>query len=163
MSDEISSFGPAQELRTHAPVRFAKLGPSEEGRYDGPSLIDLLKNVLTPTKALPGTITLDPSSPSFNLNRDTRHEAIHSLLMNAPKDINPALVAPDIYPQIARQLMQSRQMQVPNHEVAAYMGAYDPKQTGVPQDWRDEYIGKLQSALGKINPKLAKTFAELSK
>lgn len=167
MADDIQAFGPAQELRTHTPVTFAKLPPNEEGRYDGPTLIDLLKKVLPLTQPSSGNITLDPSSPNFNYARDTRHEAIHSLLMNQPAAVRNMAIAPDIAGPIARQLLQSRTgMNTPDgqvNEIPAYMGAYDKTQSGVPQDWRAEYIGKLQEALFKINPKLAKTYGALSK
>lgn len=154
------------ERITHTPIVRKSLPVGEEGRYDGPTLVDMLKNTLPlmQGRELPnnGTITIDPSSPSYNENRDLRHEAIHAALMNAPKSINPALTESSNYAQIAQRLMQTRQMQNPAHEVAAYMGAYDPAQSQVPQDWRDEYIGKLQGALGKINPKLAQTMQKLS-
>jgi hypothetical protein len=165
--DTSTTYGPAQERRTRTKVKFQPLPESQEGTFQGPSMLDLLTNIPalmkgTSLESLPnnGTITLDPTSKDFDLNRDTRHEAIHSLLMNA-KGLQGSAQSPDIYSQVAQAVMQNRRGNMAD-EVPAYMGAYDPKQTSVPQDWRDEYIGKLQDTLTKINPQLAKTLGLLS-
>jgi hypothetical protein len=165
--DTYTTYGPAQERRTRTKVQFSHLPEDQQGHFQGPSMLDLLTNIPalmkgTPLEQLPnnGTITLDPTSKDFDLNLDTRHEAIHSLLMNA-KGLQGIAQSSDLYSQIAQAVMQSRRGNMAD-EVPAYMGAYDPKQTSVPQDWRDEYIGKLQDTLAKINPQLAKTLGLLS-
>lgn len=163
-----ATFGPAADRHTRVPIKFKKLPKGEQGRFETPSLLDAILNtpsLLTgkPISELPqkGSISLDPTGPDFNLDRDARHEAIHSLLMNQPGSSGIA-AAPQIYSQIAQKLMKSRNMANPAQETAAYMGSFDPKQSDVPQDWRDEYIGKLKKGLAQLNPGLAKQFGLLS-
>lgn len=164
--DSSTSYGPAQERRTRTPVKFAKLRPGQEGEYEGPTLIDMIKNTLPllQGRELPnrGSITLDPTSANFNLGRDTKHEAIHSLLMPAQFDIDKTVQGTPGFNQIAQVLMKLRAGNALD-EVPAYMGSFDQKQTQIPQNWRDEYVSKLKEALFKLNPKMGQLYGELSK
>jgi hypothetical protein len=164
VADPSTTYGPAQDRVTRAPIQFSDLGSDDEGSY-GPTLLEKFKNVipLLTGSPLAGTITLNPNAADFDLNRDSRHEAIHAAL--AGQNTGDSLIQSNNYGPIVQALMaQHRNLSFSKpQETAAYMGAYDPKQSGVPQDWRDEYIDKVKNALFKMNPKLAKMYQELSK
>ena len=169
----VSSYGPAQSRHTRTPVRFTDMGPGQQGEYDPPSPLALVKILLSNpgiiSQAGKGIITLNPNAKDFDLNTVSRHEQMHANMNQIPskwyqgEGSGGQELAQSVpgYQQIAEQLAIRRGGEMPN-EVPAYAVTNNPDQTGIPQNWMDEYQDKLKSTMAKNFPALAKMTGVLS-
>jgi hypothetical protein len=169
----VTSYGPAQSRHTKTPVRFADLGKDQEGQYDPPSpgaiIKILLSNPAILKEAGKGVITLNPNAQDFDLEKVSKHEQMHANMNEIPSKWYQASgtggreLAQSIpgYQQIAEQLALRRGGEMPN-EVPAYAATNNPDQTGIPQNWMDEYTDKLKNVISKNFPQLAQMIGVLS-
>ena len=162
----VTSYGPAQSRHTRSPVRFKDLGADQEGQYDSPSPIEAIKILLSNPgilgSASKGLITLNPDAKDFDLENTSKHEQMHALMDQVPskwyqaqgtagRDLATSIPG---YQQIAEQLALRRAGNMPD-EVSAYANTNNPSQTGIPQNWMDEYTDKLKSTMATNFPQLA--------
>lgn len=170
MSDESTTYGPAQERRTRTPITFkTPVDTGGEGQYENPaSLFGHILALAHLTGPETGSIQIDPTlnQEPGQLSRTIRHEAIHSALLNSANrgQFSQAAAETPNFQEIARALSQRGRAMVgrPSAEVPAYMGAYNQQESGVPQDWRDEYIAALKQKLFAINPRIGAIYNQLS-
>lgn len=150
------TYGPAQSRFTRTPISFS---PNSINETKGPppilQLLPFLKHLITPA-----TINVNPND--YNPGTAITHEDIHALMYQlfgngAPpvtqeqkNSLAPGLNGRDIGAGLSKEL-------------PAYMGSFEPSQTPVPQEERDQFIKDFSAKLAEVSPRGAEIYKKLSK
>lgn len=150
------TYGPAQSRYTRTPISFM---PNSVNETKGPppllQLLPFLKNIITPAQI---NVNTSDRNPATALTHEDIHALMYQLFGNGAPPVTqeqkdslaPSLVTKDTGAGLSKEL-------------PAYMGSFEPSQTPVAQDERDQFIKDFSSKLAEVSPRGAEIYKKLSR